>query len=176
MTVEVTEHQAEIKLCPQCEELNQAAFPAGVTAPVQYGPRIKAQAVYFNQNHHIPLERTQEILADLYGQAPTEALIIAAGQVAPDNRAVKAYLRKTAEPVHCDETGLRVAGQLQWTYVASTTQVTYLTVHSKRGRAALDEIAILPQRQGIMVHDGYQSYAQYPDAPTPCVTRIICAS
>ena len=33
----VTEHQAEIKLC-SCGHRNQGAFPAGVNAPVQYGP------------------------------------------------------------------------------------------------------------------------------------------
>jgi transposase len=57
-----------------------------------------------------------------------------------------------------------VEGKLRWTHVASTEQVTCLEVHSKRGQQALDEIGILPQRQGPVVHDGYSSYAQYPDA------------
>jgi transposase len=167
--VEVTEHQAEIKPCPVCGEMNQGQFPAGVTEAVQYGPRIKGQAVYFNQQHHIPLERTQDILVDLYEHAPSEATIIAAcqeteAQVAPLNAAVKAHLIETDEPVHCDETGLRVEGKLYWTHVASTEQATYLEVHPKRGQQALEEIGILPQRQGTVVHDGYSSYAQYPDA------------
>jgi transposase len=168
VTVEVTEHQAEMKRCPQCGEMNKAEFPAGVTEPVQYGSRIKAQAVYFNQNHHIPLERTQEILIDLYDHSPGEATIIAAcqeteKQVTPVNTAVKEHLIETDEPVHCDETGLRVEGKLYWTHVASTERATYLEVHPKRGRQALDEIGILPQRKGKVVHDGYSSYDQYPD-------------
>ncbi len=169
VTVEVTEHQAEIKQCPQCGEMNKAEFPADVTESVQYGSRIKAQAVYFNQNHHIPLERTQEILNDLYGHSPVDGTIISAcqkteEQVAPVNAAVKEYLISTEEPVHCDETGLRVEGKLRWTHVASTERATYLEMHTKRGQVALDEIGILPQRKGIVVHDGYSSYDQYPDA------------
>jgi transposase len=168
VTVEVTEHQAEIKRCPLCGEMNKAEFPAGVTEPVQYGSRIKAQAVYFNQNHHIPLERTQEILIDLYDHSPGEATIIAAcqeteEQVKPVNTAVKEYLIETDEPVRCDETGVRVEGKLYWTHVASTEQATCLEVHPKRGRQALDEIGILPRRRGKVVHDGYSSYDQYPN-------------
>jgi transposase len=169
VSVEVTEHQAEVKRCPVCGETNKAEFPAEVTETVQYGSRIKAQAVYFNQNHHLPLERTQEVLEDLYGHSPSEATIIAAcqeteEQVAPLNGAVKEHLIETDEPVHCDETGLRVEGKLCWTHVASTERATCLEVHPKRGQQALDEIGILPQRRGIVVHDGYSSYDQYPAA------------
>ena len=135
---------------------------------MQYGVRIKAQGVYFNQHHHIPLERTCEILCDLYGHAPSEATLVAACReteehVTPINEAVKEHLVETEEPVHCDETGLRVEGKLHWTHVASTERATYLAVHSKRGRKALDEIDILPRRKGLVVHDGYRSYDQYPD-------------
>jgi transposase len=166
--VEVTEHQAEIKCCPHCGETTQGEFPPGVTEPVQYGPHLKGQAVYFNQQHHIPLERTAEILEDLYGHAPSEAVVIAAcaaveTATAPVHDAVKAHLIDTVEPVHCDETGMRVVGKLHWAHVTSTEHVTYIELHAKRGTAALDAIDILSQRTGLVIHDGYSSYDKYPD-------------
>jgi transposase len=165
--VEVTEHRAEVKQCPQCGQVNRAAFPSGVTQPVQYGPTIRAQAVYFNQNHFVPLERTGEIFADLYGHPLTEATILAAGQemadqVAPVQAAAKEHLIHTPDPVHFDETGMRVEGKLCWTHVSSTDTVTHLDVHDKRGSKALEAIGILPQREGKAIHDGYRSYFQFP--------------
>ena len=166
--VAVTEHQAEIKHCPHCGAVTQGEFPPGVTEPVQYGTRLKAQAAYFNQQHHVPLERTQEIMEDLYGHAPSAAVVMATCQAletatAPVQAAVKAHLIHTAEAVHCDETGLRVAGKLAWVHVTSTERVTYLDVHAKRGKAALDDLDILPHRQGRIIHDGYSSYDKYAE-------------
>jgi transposase len=165
--IEVTEHRVEVKYCPQCGQVSTAEFPDGVTQPVQYGPGIKAQAVYFNQNHFIPLERTTEILTDLYGQSPGEATIIAAcqevaEQVEPVYAVVKEHLIETSDPVHFDETGMRVEGKLRWTHVASTEAVTYLAVHDNRGAKALADIGIFPQREGKAIHDGYNSYYQFP--------------
>ena len=164
--IEVCEHRAEIKTCPVCGKRNKARFPTGVTQPVQYGPRVKGLATYFTQYQFMSLERTAEAFEDLFGHALAQNTILdacaqVAEQVTGVNEQMKMYLRSCNEAVGFDETGLRVEGKLQWVHTASTALLTYLAVHSKRGRKALDAIDILPHRHGSCIHDSYVSYFQY---------------
>jgi len=160
------EHQAEVKVCPHCQQWTEAAFPEGVTQAVQYGQRIKGQMTYFHEYQLLPLGRTSETLHDLYAQEISESTIESACkelayQVAPVQEAVKDYLTYAAKVVRFDESGARVMGKLHWFHVSSNEYLTYYAVHAKRGTLAMDAIGILPHLKGRAVHDGLKSYFQY---------------
>lgn len=161
-----TEHQAEIKNCPECRKLTKAAFPVGVTQAVQYGQRIKSQMVYFHEYQLLPLERTSETFHDLYHQDIAEGTILSACQelaekVAAVQAAVKEHLTYIAKVVRFDESGARVTGKLHWFHVSCTERLTYYAVHAKRGKIAMNAIGILPNFKGRAIHDDLPSYFRY---------------
>jgi transposase len=163
--IEVTEHQAEIKQCPGCGQQVKGTFPAHITQPTQYGPRLKAQASYLNNYHFIPLARTAELLTDFYGQSPTEPAVIEAnhqlvGQIKPTLESITQQLI-AANVAHFDESGLRVEGKLHWLHVASTPKLTHYHVHRKRGQIGMEAGDVLPQFQGGAVHDHWASYLKF---------------
>jgi len=167
--LEVTEHQAEIKTCPSCGAQNEAEFPSDVTQETQYGVRVQAQMAYFNVYHFIPMERTAEVIEDLYQQSVSAGTVAATSAKAAErvksvHEKVRSYLTQTEEAVHFDETGVRVAGKLNWLHSVSTTRATLYQTHAKRGEAAIEAIGILPKRTGWSIHDFWKPYLKYGQA------------
>jgi len=62
---------------------------------------------------------------------------------------------------HADETGLRVAGALQWLPCAVHRHSDLLCVHAQARRDALAAIGLLASFRGILVHDHWSAYAVY---------------
>jgi transposase len=60
--------------------------------------------------------------------------------------------------VHADESGLRVAGKLQWLHTAVTQTLTWYGVHAKRGMDAIQEHGVLIDFKGVLVHDCLAAY------------------
>lgn len=64
--IEVTEHQAQMKVCGRCGEKNRGRFPAGVNAPVQYGKGVRSTAAYLIGYQLLPYDRCAEAMDDLF--------------------------------------------------------------------------------------------------------------
>lgn len=160
----VVEHRLVTCRCDECGAVTAPIPPAGVGAPVQYGPGLAAVAVYLSVGHHVPIARTARILADLL-TAPVSTGWVArlAGRAAD---AVTGFCDRaaavvaTAPVVHFDETAVRVTGRNRWVHVACTPLATVYHLDERRGQPAIDTAAILGRMTApqVAVHDGWMPY------------------
>jgi len=157
----VTEYQAQI-LEDASGQRFVAEFPQGVSRPIQYGPRLKAQAVYLSQFQLIPYNRIQDYFADQLDIPLSAGSLVNFNQqayVALDQYEdwVKDQLRH-APLLHADETGINVGGVRIWLHVTCSPLLTHFAPHQKRGREAMEDIGILPMFHGTLCHDHWKPY------------------
>lgn len=105
-----------------------ADAPVWAAAPASYGPHVTAAAAYVSAEHHIPVDRVGQLLADLAGSEVSAGGVQTACQraeqaVAPANEAIREALVKTAV-VYCEESVSRVACRNHWLHGATTPKLT----------------------------------------------------
>jgi transposase len=163
--VQVTEHRAEARRCSACATMTKAKFPASVRAPVQYGQGVLSHSVYLHLYQLLPAARSAETMRDLFSCRISAATIqraarFCSGKLVNTEQRIKAAIRDFAV-IGVDETGFRVAGSGGYVHVSRTEELTHYAYDERRGKAAMDEIGILPQFTGTLVRDGFSSYKWY---------------
>ena len=126
MRVRVSEHQLVKRRC-DCGAVTTAEAPEGVTAPVQYGPRITAIILYLYVGQLLSKKRTAAALAELFGTPVSQGTVAAmttraAGELGGFLESVRANL-VAAPVVNFDETGLRVQDKLRWVHIQKPKNV-----------------------------------------------------
>ncbi len=165
----VHEYRRPVCVCPSCGQRNQEAFPASVTAPVQYGVGVRTLSTLLHNDYNVPLDKVSQFFADVFGYRLNGATVLTASHrsyqaLAESEDRIREELLQ-APVVHVDETGLRCAGRLHWVHVASTGALTHYFVHAKRGKDALTSSAsVLPDYTGHLVHDCWSSYFRFTGA------------
>lgn len=160
LQVKVIEHRVEVKRCCRCGKVNKAHAP--IQSKAGYGKRIEALAVYLNQYQMIPLSRTCEVFADLFGVGLSEGTVVnmterCHGQLSEFAQQVNVGL-KSAAVAHFDETGIQVQKHLNWVHVASNARLTAYHLDAKRGSEGMERMGILPEFKGVAIHDNFKSY------------------
>jgi transposase len=155
----VTEHRAHRCRCTACGSVTKGVFPAGVSAPVQYGDRITAIVVYLSAFQLVPLDRLATLMADLFSvtlsRASIEKMSRRAGERLLGFAAAVRQLILLAPVKHLDETGFRIVKTLKWLHIAATGWLTYYRIGVDRGD-------MLSGVSGIIVHDHWKSYYTMP--------------
>ena len=157
----VTEHRAMQAIC-SCGQTHTGRFPGQVNATVQYGPLAQAAMVHLNQNHAVALQRTAALMEQLFGLPVSQAAVCKAALAA--KQALEPTVQRigqacvSAAVLHADESGMRVAKKLHWLHVLATDTLSSMGCHPKRGTEAFEELGLLQQFQGTLVHDGWMPY------------------
>jgi len=151
----VTEHQFEIKHCPQCDKKVTIKDNGLVKAPVQYGPNVKAAISYLNIYNLIPENRVAKIMDDLFGMPISVATIENISKTCATNveqvvEQIEKHLKK-ASVKGADESGIRIADKLHWLHTLSNNRYVYYRAAEKRGD-------IGKNLEGVVVHDGFTPY------------------
>jgi Transposase IS66 family len=128
--------------CPACQHVSRGSFPAGVEAPVQYGPNLRALAVHLHEYQLVPLARVSELLTDLYACSVSEGTLMrwvefAAEQLTPVVAHIADWL--SAGPLQANGTGCMStvrAGSRIWPGMPGEVGKRWKTLGS--GRAFVD--------------------------------------
>lgn len=170
----VTEYQAQILQNEYGKKIT-APFPKHVNSRVQYGNGVKAHAVYLSQYQLLPYERLREYFTDQLGIPISEGSLYNFISTAHDKltelqitEKIKAQLIQV-HTLHTDETSINLDGNKYWLHNASSDKWTYLSLHSKRGYDAMNDIGILPKFHGVLCHDHWKPYYRYTDC-----THSLC--
>src|SRR5262249_45717091 len=95
----IREHRALHVRCPACDQVQSAAFPAEAPSRAQYGPRLRALAVYLVEQQLIPYARVRALFAEVLS-APvsvgtlTRWVLQAAETLVPVEAQIKAALQR----------------------------------------------------------------------------------
>lgn len=160
----VTEYRAEV-LVDSTGQQWVAAFPDGVTRPVQYGCSVKAESVYMSQQQLIPYERVQDYFADQAGIPLSTGSVFNFNKEAYDRlelfQAKLIRVLITQARLNADETGININGKGHWLHVVSNDFWTLFFPHEERGSAAMEAMGVLPYFKGTLVHDHWKAYFKY---------------
>ena len=163
LRAQVIEHRLMRSSCA-CGGVQVGKFPEGINAPAQYGPRAKALVTHLSQHHLLPLQRSCELMQDIFGlklsQASVQAFNQQAAQMLTPTVAAIGQAVQGCAVVHADETGIRVKGKLHWLHCLVTPTLSWLAQHAKRGSQAFEALGLLAGVRGTLVHDGLAGYRQ----------------
>lgn len=162
----IIEHQQMKCCCPkQGGKTILGEFPTHIRATKQYGSNLVAFASALSTVGMVSVDRIHKLLSNVF-QVPisTGAIQNFLNRLHEKVKLPVKYIRNKVSqlPVmHCDETGLRVNEKLRWLHCMCGEGWVYYALHDKRGCEAMDEIGIIPDYRGTMIHDCWKPYFKY---------------
>jgi transposase len=171
VTVTVTQYDQHAVACV-CGKVHTAARPQGAGAGrAEYGPQLRAFAVYLLVVHFVPVHRVREILTSLTGATPSVGFVHtllkrAASLLAACDFAIRTLIT-LAFAICCDETPLKVGpatpepGRKEakgYLHVACTDLYTHFYLGDRSMKSFRAFVFTELEPDAVIVHDRYHNY------------------
>lgn len=178
----VRRFDVEVGRCADCGRHVQGRHPLQTSdalgaAHVQLGPEAIALAAQLTKELGLSHADVAEVLRQGYGLRASRSGICRAvlrlGEKAAPTYDALIQATRTSLVAWVDETGWRVAGRLQWLWVAVTAHVTVFAIQAGRGFA--EAAALLGKDyNGFLHHDGWRAYYGFPQAfHQSCLAHLL---
>ncbi|MGW4517286.1 IS66 family transposase [Streptomyces sp. NPDC004393] len=171
VSVSVVQYDQHAVAC-ECGRVHTATRPEGAGAGrVEYGPNLRAYAVYLLVVHFVPVHRVVEILTSLTGATPSAGFVHsllrrAARALSACDFAIRTLIT-LAFAVCADETPLKVGpatpapGKKEakgYLHVACTDLYTHFLLGDRSMRTFRQSVLADLEPGAVAVHDRYQAY------------------
>ena len=179
LETKLTCHKQMVCLCPmQNNERITGTFPESIKSTMQYGDNLRAFVVTLNTSGMIATKRLHDILKATFNVPISTGSInnMIASMDEKLNPVLDLIKTKVidSEVVHFDETSIPVNGKNNWIHCSSTPKFTHLTVQEKRGEKGIISSGVLPNYDGIAIHDCWPAYFKFTDVSHGlCVTHLL---
>ncbi len=146
-------------------------------AGVQLGPQLVAWAVILNKQLGLSFGKVATLLRQHYGVTVSRSGLVravdrAGRRAQPTYAALQQQLRRS-RVVTPDETGWKVAGRLNWLWVAATPQTTVYQIQPGRGYAEAAKL-LGADFAGVLVRDGWAPYRRFTAAThQSCLAHLL---
>jgi len=167
-----TEHNVFRSTCT-CGHVTESSFPAGINAPVSYGPNIEATIAYLHTRQYIPFKRMSEYFRDVCNLPVSQGAIYDMLQRFAQ-KALPAWQNIAKEVqgsnvVGSDETGARLNGKRGWFWTWQSDKDTFITFSGNRGTDTIKTNFEKGFTDAVLVHDCWRSHFE-----TKVKTHQIC--
>ena len=176
VVTKVTEHRIFDGKCSCCGKYVRAK--CGLHDRVSYGNNLKSLVAMLSFEGNVSLKRTREMIFEL-----TDKIKLSDGTVVKWHNELKRQLAPflskvklempTSKVLHKDETGIRINKKIHWLHVLSNKKYTLYHAHQKRGKDADDEMGILEDYGGTLMHDHFKTLYKFGCKHAECNAHIL---
>jgi transposase len=161
----VVEHRIFRSVC-SCGCVTAGNYPAGITAPVQYGTNLTALTAYLSSRQYVPYSRLSELIKSITNISMSQGTIYnlldkAANMVLPIYEGIKEEISK-AIAIGGDETGIKVKKNKFWAWTWQTLHATYITISPSRGFVTVQQTFPDGLSNATLVSDSWGAQLKTP--------------